>query len=720
MKPQSIFILFTLFLCLKTAEAQEQSFYTEVPPILDGVLDDEVWQNSPTFSGYKTFVPDFSQEMPFKTVAYMAHDDENLYFAFKCYDDPNLVKTSIAARDKIGADDWICINMDSFNDQQTLYGFYVNPNGIQMDTRFAAGQDDPGQDMIWYSSGQINEEGYSIEVRIPFKSIRYAYRGGKVDMGLIFERKISRFSTQGTFPALDPNQGFNFLTQGMHVQYQDVKKTTVFEAIPAITYSQNHRQEEGDFMKDNNFEPSLTLKYGITSDLVLDATINPDFSQVEADASQVEVNQRFAVFYPERRPFFLEGNENFNWAGTSFLSSVKDVVNTRTIVAPTGAVKLAGKLSKKNTVSAIFALDRAYDNDFEELDEKAKVGVIRYKRTFKNDSYLGAVGTWRSFEGDYNAVYGIDAQYRFLESNLISVNWLSSSTFKELDGGNDDPINANTWAFNFRHETRKKSIGVTLFQVDDGFQSDVGQIQRTGITRFGLNFSPKFFPEKGIIQRIDQTYYYGGIWDKASGLYEYSWFFQNALTLPRSTRIQIAANYANEVYEAQKFDRSSARIELSSQLNKRFFVKANYRIRKNAYYSTPEQGWGHNFNGGINWQASDKFNAELTYIYSDLYSDANGEQFYQVHIPRARVTYQMNQYLFFRVIAQYNSQTEQIAPNFLASFTYIPGTVVHLGYGSVFQKTEWNGDDYIQSDDFLEINRGLFFKASYLFRYKNK
>ena len=177
----------------------------------------------------------------------------------------------------------------------------------------------------------------------------------------------------------------------------------------------------------------------------------------------------------------------------------------------------------------------------------------------------------------------------------------------------------------------------------------------------------------------------------------------------------MAANYANEVYEAQKLGHSACR--LSSQLNKRFFVKANYRIRKNPYYSTPEQGWGHNFNGGVNWQASDKFNAELTYIYSDLYSDANGEQFYQVHIPRVRVTYQMNQYLFFRVIAQYNSQTEQIAPNFLASFTYIPGTVVHLGYGSVFQKTEWNGDDYIQSDDFLEINRGLFFKASYLFRY---
>ena len=115
-------------------------------------------------------------------------------------------------------------------------------------------------------------------------------------------------------------------------------------------------------------------------------------------------------------------------------------------------------------------------------------------------------------------------------------------------------------------------------------------------------------------------------------------------------------------------------------------------------------------------QASDKLNAEVSYIYSDLFSEETDEQFFNVHIPRAKVTYQMNQYLFFRVITQYNNQTEKLAPNFLASFTYIPGTVVHLGYGSVYERTEWDGTGYIESDQFLETNRGLFFKASYLFR----
>ncbi|NVK85887.1 MAG: hypothetical protein HWE21_16290, partial [Cytophagia bacterium] len=121
----------TLTLCLVLSFSYAQgpviSTKTDNPPEIDGVLDDEIWQKAPQVTGYKTFVPDFAKEMPYKTIAYMAHDEDNLYFAFKCFDDPNEIKTSIAARDKIGADDWICINLDSFNSGQSLYGIYVNP-----------------------------------------------------------------------------------------------------------------------------------------------------------------------------------------------------------------------------------------------------------------------------------------------------------------------------------------------------------------------------------------------------------------------------------------------------------------------------------------------------------------------------------------------------------------------------------------------------------------
>jgi hypothetical protein len=710
--------LFLFILLLATQlDAQVNSVYTDTPPAIDGVLDEAMWENSLINTDYKTFVPDYEQDMPYKTITYMAHDAENLYFAFKAFDDPSEVKTSIAARDKIEADDWVGINMDSFNDQQTSYGFFINPNGIQRDTRFAAGEEDAGMDMVWYSSGKINDDGYTIEVKIPLKSIRYANKGGKVKMGLIFDRKISRFSTRGSFPALDPNQGMNFLTQTLPVQYDKVKENTLLEILPAVTYASNKRLEEDVYNTDQNFEPSVTLKYGITSDLILDATINPDFSQVEADASQIEVNQRFAVFYPERRPFFLEGKENFNLAAVGFLSSVNSVVNTRTIVSPSVAAKLSGKLGKKNTISTIFAKDREFDDLGEELNNKATVGVMRYKRAFKNNSYLGAIGTIRDFDENYNLVYGLDGQYRFLESNLFSGNYLRSDTYEAIDGGNDASTKAGSLTLAFEHNTRKREFGVTVIDIDEGFQSDVGQVNRTGIVRFGSNFNPKFYPKKGLIKRIDQTYYYGRIYDKGSKLSEYSIFFKNDFILPKSTLISFAANLSNEVYEAQKFDRSSIRVEANSQLTKRLFVKGSLRFNKGIYYSTPEQGYGKSINGSVIIQASDKLNAEVSYIYSDLFSEETDVQFYNVHIPRAKITYQMNQYLFFRVITQYNNQTRNLAPNFLASFTYIPGTVVFLGYGSNYERKEWDGTDYIDSNQFLETNSGFFFKASYLFRY---
>lgn len=694
--------------------AQTSSTFVDEPPVIDGLLDDEVWQQSAQVTGFKSFVPDFGQDMPFKTIAYMAHDDENLYFAFKCYDDPKEIKTSIAARDKIRDDDWICINMDSFNDRQTLYGFYVNPSGIQMDSRFAAGKDDDGIDVIWYSKGLIDDEGYTVEVRIPFKSIRYAVKDGNVNMGLIFERKISRFSMQGTFPVLDPDQGFNFLTQTLPVSYNNVKKSTLLELLPAITYANNKVHEDGNFDASSDFEPSLTLKYGLTSDLILDATINPDFSQVEADASQVEVNQRFAVNYPERRPFFLEGNENFNFAGNSFNSPIRQVVNTRTIVSPTAALKLTGKAGKKNTFSTIFAIDREDPDNVEEIgaDNKAAVGVLRYKRTFSNDSYLGLVGTGRFLDGQENIVYGADGQYRFDGSNLLSGNYLTSLTQE----GGDPTISKEGYNLNFNHETRNQRVSVNYTSVDDGFRSDVGYVTRTGVSKLAVSYSPKFYPEKGMIKKIDQTIYYANTKDRPSGLHEYSYYLSTAFTLPRSTRIDFSANKANEIFEAQKFDRSSLRVRANSQITKRINFNTEYRINRGTYYSDATQGYGKRINGRLILQFSDKLNAEMSYVYSDLNDKESREEYYHINIVRSKITYQMNQYLFFRVVAQYNSLSKVLAPNFLASFTFIPGTVVHLGYGSVYERVQWDGVDYVDGDQFLETNRGLFFKASYLFR----
>ena len=281
------FLLLVSFTLCQHSFASEplRPIRTETPPIIDGRLEDAVWQRAPFVTGFRTFIPDFGRVMPESTVAYMAYDSRNIYFAFRCFDpDPSTIKAEITARDNIRPHDWICINLDSFNDQQSLYAFYVNPLGIQSDSRYAAGSEDFSVDFVWYSAGQLDEHGCTVEMGIPLKSIRYADHN-PVEMSVFFERKVSRRQEHGSFPSLDPKRGYAFLTQMLPMEYPDLEHYTLFEILPAITYSERHRSSLGNLaLEERLSEVSLTTKYGITSNLTLDGTYNPDFSQVEADA----------------------------------------------------------------------------------------------------------------------------------------------------------------------------------------------------------------------------------------------------------------------------------------------------------------------------------------------------------------------------------------------------------------------------------------------------
>ncbi len=684
----------------------------ESAPTIDGILDESFWQEAPMVTGFKTFVPDYEKDMGHKTEVYMAYDEDNFYFAFKAFDDPDEIKTSIAARDRIRDDDWICINLDSFDDHQSLYGFYVNPNGIQMDSKFSAGRDDYGIDMVWYSAGQINKDGYFIEIQIPFKSIRYR-NDEIVNMGVIFERKISRLSMQGTYPALDPQMGKNFLMQTQRMSYKDIRKFTLLEILPAVTYANRSTHQEGSLKNDiDRFELGLTAKYGITSDLILDATINPDFSQVESDAGQIDINQRFAIFYPERRPFFLEGNEVFNFAQTGHRDAVRSVVNTRTIVNPVVAGKLSGKIGPRNTIASIFALDEIIDAP-EGSEKMAKVGVIRYKRAFKGDTYIGGAYTSRELNGYFNRVMGLDGQIRLTKASTIDAHYLHSF---DKDTITAPVLDDHSFKIGYSRRTRNTSYGLSFADIGD-FKSDIGFVTRTETRRYNGYISPKFYFDTKILNRIEPILSVTYLLDKPSGLYEYSNWLNLSFSFIRNSRISVSYNLKNEVFLDELFSRNSLRTSISSQITKRIFFNVSYSHGDKIYYSdTPFQGEGTDISTSLNLQISDNFNSEWRYTFTDFFNKSTGEKEYDYSIIRSKNTYQVNKYLFFRVILQYNAFWDQLDTDFLASFTYIPGTVVHFGYGSVYTNTKWENKEYVPGDHLIETRRGFFFKASYLFR----
>ena len=706
-----------IFLIGLSAVAQEKpqplvSFKTDTPPVIDGILDDPVWQKAPHVTGFKTWRPDFGIDMVEKTVVYYAYDPENLYFAFRCFDSqPNKIKASVTSRDNIQSDDWICINLDSFNDQQSLYAFYINPVGIQGDSRFEGGQEDLNVDMVWYSDGNIDDEGYAVEIKIPFKSIRFSNKD-PVEMGVIFERAISRRSEGGTYPPLDPKKGTNWLIQMRTIVFHDIKHYKLFELLPAVTYSRRNSIDQGKLASEGDVgELSLTAKYGITSRLILDGTYNPDFSHVEADAGQVDFNLRYALFFPEKRPFFLEGLEKFNFGGYDQGDPLGAIVHTRTIVDPLMGIKLNGKVGDKNTIASIYATDELLDTGEEDY---AHLAIFRYKRALSEDGFIGGFYTGRERQSGFNRVLGADGQLRINPPSIFGFHFFHSQSKVDEKSPKE---NGHALGLHYFYNTRDMLLMLGLQDIAKNFRTETGYITRTGITRFRSGILRMFYPDSKIILRVDPMVHGFLIRDKFSDLYEAAIPLDLRLILPRNSSIVMGYRYATEVFLDEKFSTSGAKISARSQFTKQFFFSLSYNYgNKIRYIANPYQGSGNDASATLRYLPSEKLHLDLSVIYSDFYRNSDSAKEYDYTIIRSKNTYQVSKYLFFRGIVEYNSFRKRLMTDFLASFTYIPGTVVHFGYGSLYEKIKWEDGIYRNADGFLETKRGFFFKASFLWR----
>jgi hypothetical protein len=698
-------------------------FKTDTPPIIDGKLDDPVWQKATRFDNFITFKPDFGKPTSEQTTIMMTYDRKFIYFAFDCQDsEPSKIKASMAKRDSIDMDDWIGVVLDTFGDLQGGYLFEVNPLGVQMDGKINAdGNGDASFDTVWESKALIHGQGYSAEMAIPFKSLRYPFKK-KITMGLLVSRFIGRKSEQTSFPELNP-EGGAIMTQAQKIELTDVKFERPVEFIPAMTFDQGSSHSEGAMNSTGkNTDFSLTGKLGLTSNMTLDATYNPDFSQVETDAGQIDVNLRYSIYYPEKRPFFLEGMENFAFATAMEANTVGAIVYTRSITDPLLGVKLTGKIGNQNVISGIFALDEypgnlaAEDGDLDLAGRNASFSILRYKRQMSQDNYIGAFFTNRSFAGDTNSVGGIDGRWRLNNTSFFEYSFFESFS-RAMEAAQGEQGHSLGLRYNFSN--RHWNVDLGFFDLSSDFRIDSGCVTRTGITMVPACVIYTFFPKSKFFQKIDTFWWSYHLLDKHSDLFETYNHLVLRLSMPRQSQVRFDVILGNEVYADQRFSLSGWRVRGWTQVFKQLYLEGGFRHSKRIYYDaeSPFQGRGVTADLFLLFQPFDKLSTSIGVSYTDFYRSSNSEKIYDYMIWRSRTTFQLNRFLFFRAIIEYNKYWEKISADLLASFTYIPGTVIYLGYGSINEKLRWRDNEYVPADDYLQTRKSFFFKASYLWRF---
>jgi len=696
------------------------------PPKIDGNLDDEIWQQiQPLSKDFIAFEPIYGEVLLQKTVVRIAYDNKNLYFAFYCHDpEPDKIKTSITKRDNIWNDDWVGISLDSLGNKQSAYGFMVNPNGIQADgLNSAVSGRDFSPDFVWYSAGRVTDDGYQLEIRIPLRSIRFK-SGEEVKMGILFIRYVSRMGISGSWPEVNPGSGL--LNVQATAVFRDLKTHLNLELLPSIVYGRNNERENPDSWGDTNtFEDiGLGIKYGITSSVTADVTINPDFSQVESDAFQTEVNQRYPLFYSEKRPFFMEGSDIFSFSIIP-MGQMNTAVHTRRIVNPNWGAKLTGTLGK-TTFGILSASDQwpglAWNGEVNPYEGKsAYFTIARGKYSLGGDNYIGGLYSGREFADGYNRVVGADFMHRFFTHHQATLSFMQSFS-REPDGERDSSGSGLNCYYIYDTKPFRVQAGYERygahFQMDSAFQ------RRTGISNGYIWIAPNFYPnpEKvSWLKLIRPQFIAQYLHDFTTNMDDKYLSPQIIFNFTKQGYLQINYSIASESWVDQTFDQYSIEISAGVQLTKRLNLTGSFNKGDKIYYDMvdPFIGWGTSLGMDVNLQPSIKLNQYFGFYYTDFYRKSNDEKIYEVNIVNSRTTYQFNKYFFIRAILQYDSYQHKLLTDFLGSCTVIPGTVLHLGYGALYEKSEWQQNQWANTGFgyMHNMKRSLFFKASYLFQF---
>ncbi len=730
---------------------------------IDGRLNDPAWAEAALLTGFTQYEPTEGIPATQRTEVRVLVSQEAVFFGVHAFDsEEGGVRATLSRRDGFGrSDDYVQFVLDTFDDQRRAFVFRVNPLGIQGDGLWVGGGGwrsiDWNPDFLWESAGRVDGSGYSVELKIPLKSLRFPEKEVQ-DWGLQVVRRIQRNGFEESWAPIS-GEGANKLSQagkltglrglnaGRFLEFNPVMTATRQGVLDPDLGSLDYSPASGDF--------GFNATYGLTSNLTLDATFNPDFSQVEADAGQIAVNERFALYFPEKRAFFLEGTDAF--------SMPRQLVYTRSIGNPVGAAKLSGKIGRF-TVAYIGAVD-----EVGYTSENPVVNLVRVKGDVGRSSTVGMVYTDRSVFGEsFNRVVGADA--RLVLGGRYTLNLMASGS---ADGGRGRPTDwGSLLVASFSRSSRSLSLSASFEDISEEFRAGSGFIRRVGVTQLEGRTGYTWRGAPGaLVESWGPSFQVQGYWDRSDfwsgsgpkesevdvGLgFSLRGNIGGSVSLSRDTYSFGVGDYEGlfvagaEDEAPTPFAPNPARFEGLLSLRARAFISSWERARISIGGSTGETpiftsgvpaDVAHNRSGDVSLTLypSGSFSMNLGLRHVSFYRKGDGSLYSKATIPRFQARYQFSRSLYVRGIGEYASQSrgdildpatgrtllrcsESCSPRAgseshdlrlegLLGYEPSPGTVVYLGWSRQMRDAEAFG-----FRNFTPQADGLFVKVSYRFR----
>ena len=705
--------------------------------VIDGEIDDAGWRGAARAVNFAETSPGDLVAPPFQTEVLVTYDDDNLYLAFLAADEPPDVRATMCDRDAIFQDDYVGLILDTYGDQAWSYEFFVNPIGQQGDLRMTASAgEDMSFDLIWDSQGRITDEGWQVEVAIPFSSLRFPDADVQTWRATFWRDRKRNFRERSSWAAIVRDDACFACQFGTLRGIRGVKPGNRLELLPSlVAYRSGRLSVDGDpespfETNDARGELSLGVNYAFTPSVNLEATINPDFSQVESDAAQVDVNTTYALSFPERRPFFQRGSDLFD--------SWIDAIYTRSINNPEYAGKLSGRVGGFSFLYlSAFDKDTPYILPFEERSafvggEKSITNIFRGRRNFDGGHFVGLMFANRLADGGGSGtVGGLDVLYQYgniynLEFQLLGSNTVEPNRpemTENLDGITFDmgkytaafdgedffgtgiyaswERNGRLWSFDFDYRDYSPT-----FRAETGF---IGWNSRREISVFN---AWTHRPESDLVMSVTPLIVVGGVYNYDGVRKDYWVVPRLEFELARQTRLEFGAVISGERFRGEKLDGiRRGEFMIHSAFSEMLQVGTEIEFGRSVarFTDPPVLGRMFEWDAWATFKPMQQMTISPEFTYAEMKHPDTDEKLYSGYVLRARGNYQFTRRTFLRLVLQYDGFDGDLSLEPLLSYKINPFTAFYVGSSQRFQ-------DYGESYGFTESDRQYFLKVQYLFQ----